>query len=183
MYKEISFTNGKYSIDEYGNVKRNKGVYENRRQPEKVLKSYLNNKGYFYIDLRINNQTKRFLIHRLVAMTFIENPKNYPIVNHIDAIPTNNYVGNLEWCTHSYNNKYAYDIGNKVLTETQIKVRSMPKTTLYKKVGKFDKDDNLIQTFQSVTQVYKELGYSISAIANCCTNRSKSSYGYVWKYI
>lgn len=184
MFKNITFTNNRYSIDEYGVVKRNEGQYESRNQKEKVLKSYINNKGYRYIDLRIDGKTQKFLIHRLVAMAYIDNPNNYPVVNHIDCNPLNNHYSNLEWCTMSHNNKWAYDKGNRVLTEKQIKGRQMSKTTLYKKVAQYDLENNkLIKEFESVTQVNKELGFSISAIANCCNGITKTSYRFVWKYI
>lgn len=46
-------------------------------------------------------------LHRVVALNFIPNPNNYPIINHKDQNPSNNNVDNLEWCTYSYNNTYA----------------------------------------------------------------------------
>lgn len=59
-----------------------------------------------YISLSLkckNGKRKRFLLHRLVAETFIENPNNYPIINHIDENKQNNNVNNLEWCTQKHN--------------------------------------------------------------------------------
>ena len=47
-----------------------------------------------------------FLVHRLVAMAFIPNPNNYPIINHKDVNPLNNSVNNLEWCSFRYNCVY-----------------------------------------------------------------------------
>lgn len=38
-------------------------------------------------------------IHRVVAETFIENPKKLLQVNHLDENKHNNFVDNLEWCT------------------------------------------------------------------------------------
>lgn len=54
---------------------------------------------------------KTFNVAKLVALTFLPNPHNYPQINHIDGNTLNNQVGNLEWCTQSHNIKHAYDNG------------------------------------------------------------------------
>ena len=50
-------------------------------------------------------------IHRLVAIKYIDNPDNLPCVNHIDGNKHNNTIGNLEWCSYSYNSKHAVRTG------------------------------------------------------------------------
>lgn len=55
--------------------------------------------------------------HRLVAMAYIPNPNNYPIINHKDLNPKNNNVDNLEWCTYSYNTHYTYLHGKNMRTK------------------------------------------------------------------
>ena len=56
--------------------------------------------GYLRVYLRCPDGKRRDIyVHRLVAETFIPNPDNLPIVNHVDSDRTNNDVANLFWCT------------------------------------------------------------------------------------
>lgn len=62
--------------------------------------------GYKVVILYKDGKKKTYLVHRLVAIAFIPNPNNLPIINHKDENKTNNNVNNLEWCTYEYNNTY-----------------------------------------------------------------------------
>lgn len=72
--------------------------------------------GYLYYDLRWNNKKYSYTAHRLVALNFIPNTNNLPVVNHIDGNKQNNHYSNLEWVTYSENNRHAYNIGLKQKT-------------------------------------------------------------------
>lgn len=75
------------------------------------LKPFTNPCGYLLVDLHHNKKSKYFQIHRLVAMYFIPNPDNLPIVNHIDGDKTNCDYKNLEWCTAKDNTHHAWKTG------------------------------------------------------------------------
>ena len=56
---------------------------------------------------------KSYYIHRLVAMHFIDNPKNKPQVNHIDGNSQNNIVSNLEWVDNSENQIHRFTLAGR----------------------------------------------------------------------
>ena len=66
-----------YIINEYGEIFKIHG-----NQSYIVMKPKLDKDGYLNIGLR--NSKGRFYrrIHQLVAKAFIDNPKNYEVVNH-----------------------------------------------------------------------------------------------------
>ena len=71
----------------------------------KILHQY-KKVGYNYVFLYKNNKRYVKSVHRLVATTFIPNPKKLPEVNHKDENTTNNKAENLEWCDRLYNANY-----------------------------------------------------------------------------
>ena len=96
MWKKISgFKN--YSINELGQVRNDKTG---------ILKKAYKNKdnSYLTVDLWENNKCNKKTIHRLLAETFIPNPKNKPTVDHADGNRTNNSLNNLRWATYSEQN-------------------------------------------------------------------------------
>lgn len=89
---------GLYEVSNMGNVRKTDG---------KIPKQFIEPlRGYMKVSLRKDKKNKSVFVHRLVAMAFIPNPNNYPIINHKDEDKTNNLVDNLEWCTYQYNNTY-----------------------------------------------------------------------------
>lgn len=76
-----------------------------------ICSTSITKQGYLVVGMAINKNPRVKQVHRLIALTFLPNPKNLPQVNHIDGNKQNNNVENLEWCTSSHNIKHAYSTG------------------------------------------------------------------------
>ena len=61
-------------------------------------------RGYYVI----STKGSTYFVHKLVAETFLPNPNDYPMVNHIDENKLNNVVNNLEWCTAEQNQQHSF---------------------------------------------------------------------------
>ncbi len=116
---------GKYTIAVDGTVRSVERVLEcgdkltGRILKQEVIKN--NHTNYRRVTLSDKGKTKRFAVHRLVAIAFIPNPKLKEMVNHIDNNGENNLLSNLEWATHSENMIHAQKQGR--LKEAQDKGR------------------------------------------------------------
>lgn len=121
--------------------------------------------GYLQVNLSRNGKSKVFLIHRLIALTFISNPNNYPEVNHKDENKANNNVNNLEWCTRKYNMNY----------------NSLP-SKRYKKVLKFDDQNHLMCEYKSVKDAAACNNLSKGTISGYCRGNHKDPKNFKWKF-
>jgi hypothetical protein len=118
IWKDISGYEGEYQVSTYGRVRsldREIEVIEKNRTYIRKLKGDLLNqnkyksKSNFYYRVQLKNKGKKYFVHRLVALTFIENNDSNRIeVNHKDLNGLNNHIDNLEWNTPSENVKHGH---------------------------------------------------------------------------
>lgn len=123
--------------------------------------------GYkcFTVDVYSNGvKTKNFSLHRLMAITFIDNPHNYSIVNHINSVKTDNRIENLEWVTQKEN-----------LAKSD-KCTSHPR-----KVNKI-KDGQIVETFNTITEAALNIGVCRAAISKVCLHINKTAGGFSWEF-
>lgn len=118
------------TIPEYENYSiTTKGVVKNNGTG-KVLHQYEDKDGYLRVTLYKKGKQKRFGVHRLVALTFLENKPNRPQINHIDGNRKNNSVENLEWATEKQNQQHR----RNVLKSGLVKVKCLETGVIYESV-------------------------------------------------
>ena len=113
-----------------------------------------------------DSKSHTFNVHRIVANTFISNPKNLPEVNHIDGDKHNNNVENLEWCTSSQNLQHAYDTG-------------LVKNRREKPVIQYTPDGIKIKDFTSIKKASEMINRNASDICTVC-KRGGLCGGFRW---
>ena len=117
IWKDIQGYEGFYQISNLGNVKslervidKGNGILQHRK--ERIMNKRESVDGYYVAKLNVNKKSTSIAIHILVARHFIDNPNNYPEVNHKDCNRKNNQVDNLEWCTHQQNVEHSKQLGH-----------------------------------------------------------------------
>jgi hypothetical protein len=95
IWKDIEGYDGAYQVNQYGEVRSTK------RNSKVALND--NGIGYKFIRLWKRNHEQKYYVHRLVALSFIPNVNNHPLVDHIDNNPSNNTLNNLRWVDKSLN--------------------------------------------------------------------------------
>lgn len=119
-----------------------------------------------YLQVQLGTYGKSHKVHRLVASAFLENIHNKPQVNHKDGDKANNVVANLEWSTHTENQRHARQTGLH-------KFRGKPIVAICDSIG---------YVFAS-TKIAEDYGYNRSAIRNVLTGSKKTHAGMHWYYL
>lgn len=131
----------------------------------KILKQRVDKDGYLRVTLSRDGKKRVFLVHRLVAETWLDNPEGKPEVNHLDENPGNPDVFNLSYCTRKENNNWG--TRNKRLSKAVQAI--VPKTGA------------VVLEFPSVREAGRK-GFNQSAVSACCLGKRKTHRGYIWRY-
>ncbi len=158
IWKDIPDYEGLYQISNLGNVRSIKNdIY--------TLKQNDDGKGYKKVRLCKNGKIKSFRVHRLVAQAFIDNPNNYPEVNHKDYNRSNNAIYNLEWSNRKDNMEYSV------------------KANRFHNKPVICKNNNTVIIFNSIEEASCKTGVDRTNIGRCCNNKRKKAGGYNWAFL
>ena len=115
IWKKIPGYEDIYEASNFGRIRTIKNktttsvLHGTRHWKQRILKQKTDKGGYKRVTLWKNKIAKDFLVHRLVAISFLEKIKGKEFINHIDGHPSNNNLPNLEWCDSRENLIHAYE--------------------------------------------------------------------------
>lgn len=160
MWKWIEGYEGKYKISDRGEV-FSIAINSIMKQQE--------NFGYKVVCLTKNGKNKKYRVHRLVAIAFVENIDNKPHINHLDEDRTNNHSDNLEWVTPIENANYGNR--NKHISEQSgIKIIA--------------KKDNKEMLFNSLTKAERSgIGVTVRGISSVLHGHQHTHRGYTFEVV
>lgn len=178
IWKDIKGYEGYYQVSTLGNIRsidrtvkqphcKDPNKFQYNHYKGQLLKCHKINSGYLVISLTKNHKAKKFLVHRLVAETFLE-PKLGKQVNHKDENKLNNVLSNLEWCTPSYNTTYK---------DKHIKTGLKNSKPVYQ----YDENKKLINAFKSCKQASEIIKVPRKKIYTACETK-KTFNNFVWSY-
>lgn len=196
---------GLYRVSSYGRIIADprKRVYVDKNGVEKVryyerryIEPKLDNHSYRYVRLcDRDDNIKSISIHRLVAMVFIPNPDNLPVVNHKDENPGNNRADNLEWCTNGYNLNYgtapkrrgeSHSVTHHAKAIKEDNARMARTVKRRGQIEVFKKNGNsclgLFNSIEEAKFALKIKGRDNSRIEECLENKREYAYGHEWYY-
>lgn len=121
VWKDIPGFEGAYQASTLGRVRSvdriheifKNGTLQLRNDKGRVLSQSKSSNGFYrQVTLSVGSKPQKWLVHRLIAITFIEQPDPAKTeVNHKDCNGSNNSVSNLEWITPEDNKIHAFKNG------------------------------------------------------------------------
>ena len=183
-WRDVVGYEGLYAVSSYGRIASVSVSYlqfkngkEYRYSSKPCLKKAFIQKSspYYRVSLASNGTKKTFLVHRIVALAFLQNPSNLPYVDHKDDCATNNNVSNLQWCTAEFNNsKSHHRETSSVSHKGQVDPKRKPIVQI--------KDGVAIRVYNSAYEAGIE-GHSKASIQRVLKGKMKRHHGCEWMYL
>lgn len=174
LWKDIPGYVGLYQVSDLGRVKslprtvkRGKGFLHIKG---KILKQYVNNRGRLEVHLSRSGKWTHWLVHRLVAIIFLDNPNNLPQINHINGDPKDNRLDNLEWCNQSQNEIHKIHY----LNNKNPSLLSQPRKIVLVEQG---------VVFNSLGEACRKTGIPMHILFNRLQTGKQDNNGRHWKYM
>ena len=177
-WRDVVGYEGKYQVSDLGRVKSNRKGSVLSDLPSKNGRKYRN------VCLFLSGTVKRLYVHRLVAKAFLPNPYNKPCVNHKNLDKFDCRVLNLEWCTKKENVRHAIKNGVASPPPNCNKGKFGGLHHNSKSVIQMDLNENIINTFDSISCAARFLNTNKGNISDCLNKvRNRvTCRGFKWRY-
>ena len=183
IWKPVKGYEGLYEVSNLGNVRSVDRYIETKKgkcfRKGRMRKPFISNAGYKIVSLC----SKKYLVHRLVANAFCENPdrERFNVVDHINTDTLDNRADNLRWCDTAGN--LANPISRerrlaglkKSITPEKIEKANVTRAANIAKrpydyiIGKGRNGESL--HFRSVKEAAEYLGVGLNALYNIMNGR------------
>ena len=176
VWRPIPGYEGLYEVSSDGRIR---SLYKNtrNRDSERTLTPKTDAHDYFRVNLYKNKKSTTMLVSRIVALTFIPNPKRLPYVGHDNDNKKDNRVENLYWTDPSENfmhNGLHLEVARKRDIDKVKRALSMPVKGISKNGG---------TVYYPSMQAAKKDGFDSAKISMCVNGKRKSHGGYEWRLI
>lgn len=167
-----------YQVSTYGRVRgKTKVVIKKNGVPcsrtGSVLSQHWNKQGMYRVRLCVNGQKFSRSVHRMVALTFLDNPLSKSEVNHLNGNRRINILINLEWATKEENMEHAVSIG---LIDNPFGKDARH----FKRSVQVFKDDTLVATLSGNKEL-TDFGLCYKLVSACLLGKQSSHRGYTFK--
>lgn len=173
IWKDVVGFEGRYQVSNIGNVKSLSFLGHNT---EKLMKLSEHHTGYLVVQLG-KHPAKTYLVHQLVAKTFIPLVKGKHFVNHIDGNKHNNCVENLEWVNYKENTEHAIRTGLQNPHNTPKRFGKNHNSS--KPVLQYDLNGNFIKKWDCQSDVSR--AFASGSFTYCIDKPNKTFKGYMWR--
>lgn len=167
----------KYQVSTEGRVRNAKN--------HRIYTQWLGKDGYLRMEMWLDGHKKGMLVHRMVALCYLDNPLNLPEVNHKNKIKTDNRIENLEWVTRQENMDHRNE-DEDIQKQMQLNGLALKEWNLKhsaKPVASYDLEGNLIKIYPSLISAERDAGTNRKYIRACLRSERLTAGGRIWKKI
>lgn len=173
IWKDIPGYEGQYQASTLGNIRSLdrrveltiRGTKCKQFHSGRLLRPANNEKGYLFVYL----SGKRYYVHRLIGITFLEKDDSKQFINHKDGNKANNAIANLEWCSASEN---MFHCTRVIKTRKSLKGIPMPQCH-GKRVYMSDSSGVVIRVFDSMREASRFFRIDASSLCAHLNGRKR----------
>lgn len=167
----------KYQVSTEGKIRN--------AETHRIYAQWLGKDGYLRMEMWLDGKRKGMLVHRMVALCYLENPLNLPEVNHKNKIKSDNRVENLEWVTRQENmdHRNADPKIQEQMHQLGLRAKEWNLKHTAKPVASYDLDGNLLKVYPSLISAERDAGINRKYIRACLKGERLSAGGRIWRKI